>query len=110
MPDDALRRMLEASELFMTARTWHGPGWELDRSAEIYVPYTAISMATRIFLASPFTAPCPVTMVDVSSNEFSYWLYLRKAWAQRKTFINFEHDVVPFPGAIQELLNCPRSW
>lgn len=85
-------------------------GWSYDRRATCYVPYTSLGNATRMFLASPQTMPCPVTMVDVSRDERDYHQYLATAWSHGETFINFEHDIVPWPGAVQELLDCDRPW
>jgi hypothetical protein len=76
----------------------------------IYVPYTRLSEATRCFLASPHTAPVPVVMMDCSCDDWAYNDYLIEVWAKGKDFINFEHDIVPWPGAIQELLACPYPW
>lgn len=77
---------------------------------KIYVPYTRLGEATRCFLKSPHTAPVPVVMVDVSCSEWAYNDYLIEVWAEGEDFINFEHDIVPWPGAIQELLDCPKPW
>lgn len=85
-------------------------GWEYDRRATLYCPYTSLSNATKIFLASPQTVPCPVTMVDVSIDEHAYHQYLATVWADNRDFINMEHDIVPWPGAIQSLLDCDRPW
>lgn len=85
-------------------------GWSYDGRASCYVPYTSLGNATRMFLASPQTMPVPVTMVDVSRDERDYHQYLATAWSHGGTFINFEHDIVPWPGAIQSLLDCPHPW
>ena len=76
----------------------------------LYVPYTRLGEATRVFLASPLYTPCPVTLVDVSGNEGAYLAYLKAVWGRGESFINMEHDIVPWPGAVKELLGCGHPW
>ena len=85
-------------------------GWELDLSAVVYCPYTRVGEATEVFLANPSTVPYPVVMVDVSAGPWGYHDYMAGAWRRRKDFINIEHDVIPWPGAIQELMSCSEPW
>ena len=40
----------------------------------------------------------------------SYWGLMRGLWEEGETFIVIEHDVLPWPGAIQELQNCSEDW
>lgn len=39
-----------------------------------------------------------------------YYELLRNLWGDKQTFITVEHDIIPFEGAIQELLDCPHDW
>lgn len=48
--------------------------------------------------------------VDVSGSEDAYWELLSSLWAQQRTFVLVEHDIVVSPEAIDELLNCPGEW
>jgi hypothetical protein len=41
---------------------------------------------------------------------FSYDALIRQLWAEGKPFILVEHDVLPWPGAVQQLWTCPRPW
>lgn len=36
--------------------------------------------------------------------------FLAKRWRERLPFVNVEQDVVPWPGAIASLIECPESW
>lgn len=41
------------------------------------------------------------------------WRYGRsfaQFWNKGEPFIHLEHDIVPWPGAIQELIDCPEPW
>src|SRR4051812_16119673 len=41
---------------------------------------------------------------------FDYHELLKSLWHQRETTILVEHDVLPWPGALQELWQCPCKW
>lgn len=70
----------------------------------LYVPYTEIQLATRIALRNyPYT---PVEITDT----YTYRQYWWDRWADGQSFINVEHDVVPWPGALDALWDCPQDW
>lgn len=48
--------------------------------------------------------------VDVSGDEFAYWRLLRGCWRLGRPLLIVEQDNVPHPGALRELLACPRPW
>ena len=71
---------------------------------DIFVPYTKLSPVTRRCLRDyDYTA-------IALRNEDSYSRYLEERWKIKKSFINVEHDVAFFNGAIEELSNCPYEW
>jgi hypothetical protein len=74
------------------------------------VPFTRLSEATQVFLASSFYCPVPVTLVDVSGSKWAYLDYMAAAWERGEDFLTMEHDTVPWPGAIETLLDCPNPW
>jgi len=76
----------------------------------LYVPYTKLGQATRAFVTSPLSCPVRAVLVDVSDAATGYLDYMQKAWSLGRDFINLEHDIVPWPGAIQALLECPEPW
>jgi hypothetical protein len=39
-----------------------------------------------------------------------YIRYFQRRWNEKESFINCEHDTVFWPGAIEELKNCPEEW
>jgi hypothetical protein len=39
-----------------------------------------------------------------------YWRALRALWGEGEGFIVVEHDIVVWPGAMAELVACPRDW
>lgn len=40
----------------------------------------------------------------------SYRLLLQELWRQRQSVILIEHDILPWPGAIEELAGCSCAW
>jgi hypothetical protein len=41
---------------------------------------------------------------------FAYDALIRRLWAEGRPFILVEHDVLPWPGAVQQLWTCDRPW
>ena len=39
-----------------------------------------------------------------------YYITIATLWAQGQTFVTVEQDIVPAPGMIEEMLNCPEPW
>lgn len=48
-------------------------------------------------------------MVHVDSED-GYARFLQARWAEGRTWVNVEHDVVFWPGALRELWACPEPW
>ncbi len=42
--------------------------------------------------------------------DYDYDLLLRRLWKEGSPFVIVEHDIVPWPGAIDELWACPEPW
>jgi hypothetical protein len=42
--------------------------------------------------------------------ENSYLEYFKERWKEGKSFINVEHDVIPWPGALDEIEHCQEPW
>jgi hypothetical protein len=73
----------------------------------IFVPFTRVqpwTMAAMLWYL-PHTQ-----FVDVSGDEWDYLRFFEARWAERKTFISVEHDVVPAPGIIDSMWSCPHGW
>lgn len=43
-------------------------------------------------------------------SRFDYGMLFTEYWIKRQGFIIVEHDVIPWPGAIDELQECPNDW
>lgn len=70
---------------------------------KIYVPYTNLSEATRIALINYDYIP-----VDLNNREYSE--FLSERWQEGESFVTVEHDVIPWPGAIESIIDCPEPW
>jgi hypothetical protein len=44
------------------------------------------------------------------NDDESYPRFLKERWAKKQTFINIEHDVVFWDGALESLWNCEHPW
>ena len=72
----------------------------------IVVPTRAASSpAARALVIEGFE----VTEV-VMEDPFHYGRLTADLWALGKGFVMVEDDVVPWPGAIQAMLDCPKEW
>lgn len=82
---------------------WHP---QLCATAEmrIYVPHTEIQTITGSLLSQyPWTG---VQLEGVTD----YGDYLQERWDEELPFINIEHDVVWWDGAIEEIWGCEEPW
>jgi hypothetical protein len=73
----------------------------------VFVVYTDLLEETRRSLADAGTE---WTGVDVSGDRFNYQHFMAARWKEREPFVVVEHDVVFHPSAIDELVECPRTW
>lgn len=48
--------------------------------------------------------------VEVSGSATAYTELFEQLWAAQQSFIVVEHDIVPFPGALRELVQCTEAW
>ena len=71
----------------------------------VFVPCTDVQPGTRVALLG-----YEPEYVDVSADRHAYWRYFADRWAAGETFISCEHDVVPWPGALESLTECPEPW
>lgn len=78
---------------------------------KVFIPMTQLQPATEIYTLDKTVDPgADYTQVDVSSDSLAYTRYLEGRWQQRDSFVNMEHDVVPWPGAINQIWYCPYPW
>lgn len=51
-----------------------------------------------------------VMWVNVGDDDDAYRRLLKRIWGERQTVVIVEQDVVPWPGAIDELHHCMGEW
>jgi hypothetical protein len=73
----------------------------------IVVPYTKPHDLLKTLLRRYGFSP---SYIDVSEDAEAYWRLLKRLWQDNKSFVLIEHDILPWPGAIEELRQCPGSW
>jgi hypothetical protein len=81
-------------------------------TAQVYVPYTHLREATRLYLADQTVEPDgkEVHLIDVSHSSWGYTEHLAARWTIGQSWVNLEQDVVPWPGAIGALWRCREPW
>jgi len=65
----------------------------------VFVPFTRLCALTHKALPHA----CFVPLID---KEYGYGRYFQERWAQRKTFINVEHDIVPTMEVLESMWEC----
>jgi hypothetical protein len=73
----------------------------------VIVPHSNLHPATKQILDS--YGGIDLEYVELDS-KFGYWKLMKRLWSEGRTTIIVEHDIVPWPGAIEELWDCPCSW
>lgn len=48
--------------------------------------------------------------VHLMTDDFAYGRMFAQLWAEGEDFAIVEHDIVPWPGALQGLCDCPRDY
>lgn len=78
----------------------------------VVVPYTTLHPVTRAVLIEQSKANTAIRLafVHVGGDDLAYAKLLAYHWLVGETIIVVEHDVVPWPGAIEELHGCPAEW
>lgn len=72
----------------------------------VLVPFTALTLATQIAVG---TEGLP-TVYHHCPEEDSYWETLSKWWKTAGGVLVVEQDIVPWPGALKQLSECPNHW
>jgi hypothetical protein len=76
-------------------------------------------MAERICIPTP-ELDCPARRaLEMEGHEplmiwtrdpYDYGLYFTTLWASGLPFVIVEHDIIPWPGSVQALIDCPEPW
>lgn len=78
---------------------------------KVICPYTE----SRRYLVNSLIAPIikregiDCEFITMNSDD-DYWKLMCGLWEQREPLVINEHDVLPWPGAIQALFDCPYHW
>lgn len=73
----------------------------------ILVPYTVKDAKQQKHLELEGYIP---TYVYVGNHPHSYYEVLQAQWAIGRDFILLEHDVFPWPGALEQMSECNEVW
>lgn len=73
----------------------------------ILIPYTEVETKQRQHLKMEGHTP---DYKYVGEDTRSYYRVLKKYWERGEGFILLEHDVYPWPGALQQMDECPEPW
>jgi hypothetical protein len=71
---------------------------------KVVVPYTSLHLVTEMVTA--WYKPEYVKLTD----DDAYRRLLKRLWEERETVVIVEHDIVPWPYAIDELFRCCCWW
>ena len=72
----------------------------------LVVPYTSLNPLVPKVLRDYGFTPWFVHLPEVDS----YWNLLRNLWEMQEDVVIVEHDVIPWPGALEELVACAKPW
>ena len=70
----------------------------------VIIPYTMVHPVI-VDVMEPFSP----TYVEME-NELSYWRLMCDIWAKHEDVVIVEHDVIPYPFAIEGMWDCQGSW
>jgi hypothetical protein len=73
---------------------------------KVIIPFTKLNKLQDKLLRQYRLKPVYTPMIQ----EYDYFNLLSRLWWEREPFVLLEHDILPWPGAIEELEACPRPW
>ena len=82
---------------------------ETARGAHVVVPHTENGLREETMQAVDLSK-IPAQYVNTGEADSDYHDLLADEWANGKTFITVEQDIVPFETAIEQLLACDQPW
>jgi hypothetical protein len=74
----------------------------------VVVPYANLYPETRAALEAD--GHVHAEYIRTGGEVFDYYNLLKQLWASQEGFVIVEQDIVPWPGAIQLLWDCPENW
>lgn len=91
---------------------WHPD----DVQPNIVVPFAndasdpGVHKAMRLNLELQGLRPRYERMNGALDAEYAYDRLIRRLWSEGQPFVLVEHDILPWPGAVQQLWECDRPW
>jgi hypothetical protein len=73
----------------------------------VIVPYARLYPETKAALEADGWTP---EYVRVGHDPTAYHTLVEGAWRQGETFAIIEQDIVPWPGSLTDLRDCPQPW
>ena len=79
---------------------------------QVIVPYSECRRDTVNNLIAPLIKRehNDVEFIKLASEDDAYWKLMCEIWERRELVVINEHDILPYPTAIQALLDCPYHW
>lgn len=98
--------------LVLVSDRWHPD----DVQPRIVVPFTndrsdpLVHKAMRLNLEMQGLRPQYERLDGTLDAEYAYDRLFRRLWAEGQPFVIVEHDILPWPGAVQAIWTCDRPW
>jgi hypothetical protein len=73
---------------------------------KVICPHTTLHPVTKMVLDSYNLGVQYVPLYGTDG----YRQLLQQLWQEQEDVVIIEHDIVPWPGCIEELYNCPGEW
>lgn len=96
----------------MVSNRWHPD----DVQPNVIVPFTNdesdpfVHRAMRLNLEMQGLTPRYERMNGTLDADYAYDRLFRRLWAEGRPFVIVEHDILPWPGAVQQMWACDRPW
>ena len=87
-----------------------------DVAMNVVVPFTndvtdpAVHKAMRLNLEMQGITPRMERLNDTLDAEYAYDRLFRRLWLEGEPFVIVEHDILPWPGALQAMWACEEPW
>jgi hypothetical protein len=76
-------------------------------SRRVICPFTSVRPVVKQVLSS---YGLHVEYVDLTGDDDAYRKLLQRLWNEARTVVIVEHDILPWPGAVEELYSCSCAW
>lgn len=83
---------------------------EIEEGAGVIVPFAGEDGVKKETREAVDNCGVPATYHDVGSADSAYHELLSRYWAEGKTVLTVEQDIVPGPDQLRQLLACEQPW